>query len=547
MISAFLETGKFQVSTRKTIIHLINGITYLYITGDAIPDVWDSTKPFECKADFLEYLASIDAKYKDDSVLGDLFVSYQSVDWSELNDIESKSDTPIYESSNTHSQPTKGSEETPKENLWLKPRDIPRYIPADDDAWMKVRKGDKLYTILKSYPVIPTRQRDITITTEVNRMADSDIDKLYPKQFIRTRKPCMYEPLDVAYMHEQLGLILKICDFTREQVIDNIIKYPHLYIIRRVVDGASKNFFADIEIDGTLYPVMDVWDTLDDTKNLPKTKEFIQEYVIRRYLLERDIKHIEHKYPMDCNLQPYLTLFMPKSMYAKYGYTGIGRDHVKSRVSYLQSLNPMLRSIRNPNTSYCVTECPFADQCTDQVCDEACPKRIELTYLLERNRISLRSSVFQTSDTKIELAKSVLHLNKNLIVIESASVVETSTLLAYIACCERWKGNCLNCSVYHLSYSDFVKIDKKVYNTKGQSDELDYMNIWMDYANILIISDLEGTQIAQHQATEFIQLLRSRERAEKKTIIVSPKINELNGSGQAFETVKRILREAVIR
>lgn len=556
MITAFIEAGDYRRAKRKQIIIALNIVSHLFVNHDSLPDGWIPTDPLTN----MKMVSSADIDIMKDD-LGAMYIRYENIDWSDIDrrqsDMEAaESIKPVSnirmsvngEDVQIPSNICKStSEDTPKEDLWLKPRDVPRYIPSDTDAWRRMSKDGKVYTIFKSYPLIPTRQRDITITTDVDRMADSAIDKLFPNQFIRTRKPCMYEPVDGVYMHEKLGLIPDIEGFTREQVIENVIQYPHLYIIRRVVDGAVKNFFADIEIDGVLHPIIDVWDTLPDTRILPKTKEFMQEYVIRRYLLERDIKHVEHKYPMDCDLNPYLTLFMPKNEYAQYGFTGIGRLHVKSRVAYLQSLNPILRSLYQPNPSVCVTECPFADQCTDQVCDGSCPKQAEFTYLLERNRIDLRSSVFQTSEAKIELAKSVLHTDKRLIVVESETTIDTSNLLTYIACCEKWRGNCLNCSVYHLNFSAHLDMEQQSWSMKTLSESFEYEKIWMDYAPILIISNFDYIQFKDFQAQTLLNLIHSRERDCKTTIIVSPKINNLVGKGQFFDLLKGKLREAVIR
>lgn len=87
---------------------------------------------------------------------------------------------------------------------------------------------------------------------------------------------------------------------------------------------------------------------IPEMKGLKKTWPVIREYVVRRYLLERDIKGIEHKYPMFGTLDPFVTLFMPSKIYREEGYkdsVDIARQCVKSRVSYLQSRNPVIRRL----------------------------------------------------------------------------------------------------------------------------------------------------------------------------------------------------------
>ena len=555
LVSVFLERKKFSQAQKRIVINTLNTVSCFIIQGDAFPNWWDSKDTSIMYQDLINYADSIGAVYSDDSVLGDLFIDYSDVIWdlpvTESDANASKPDTIVNpqvkptEQTYVSAPESKTLTETPKENLWLKPRDIPRY-DVEDKPWLRVNQFGMDISIRKSYPAIPLRQRDITISTDVDKMTDRDVDNLFPKQFIRTRKPCMYEPVEGYELDPTIGLILKVNGFSREQIIKNIIQYPHLYIVRRNVNGEVKNFYADIEINGELQPIEAVWDTLEDTRGLPKTKEYMQEYVIRRYLLERDIKHVDHKYPMTCDLRPYLTLFMPKDDYASYGFTNIGRDHVRSRVSYLQSLNPILRSVRSSGTSYCVSECPFAEQCTDQECSAACPKNVEIMYLLERNRIKMTNPVFKTQETLIEKAKEILHSDKKFVVIESLKVVEASNILTYVACCERWKGNSLNCSVYHLNFSEHTSAVQKSWTTHEITDATEYEQIWMKYAPVLIISNLDYVQFIDNITKILLDLIRDRESEGKKTIIVSPKINTLVGKGQLFDLMKNKFREAVM-
>ena len=78
------------------------------------------------------------------------------------------------------------------------------------------------------------------------------------------------------------------------------------------------------------------------------TKPIIAEYVIRRYLLERDVKHIDHNYKPWGTLDKFLVLYMPYDMYIKHGYKNvvdIARQCVESRVSRIMSRNPIIRRL----------------------------------------------------------------------------------------------------------------------------------------------------------------------------------------------------------
>ena len=106
-----------------------------------------------------------------------------------------------------------------------------------------------------------------------------------------------------------------------------------------------------MEIDGELVDTLEVWDSLEISKWIPKQAEFIKEYVTRKYLMDIEYKGFVPKYPIYGTLDPYLTLFMPVGEYAKRGFNvvDLARQCVKSRVSYKQSRSPILRRIQESN------------------------------------------------------------------------------------------------------------------------------------------------------------------------------------------------------
>ena len=102
-----------------------------------------------------------------------------------------------------------------------------------------------------------------------------------------------------------------------------------------------------MEIGGELVDTLEVWDSLEISKWIPKSAEFIKEYIVRKYLMDIEYKGAEFKYPIYGTLDPYLTLFMPIEEYTKRGYNAVdlATKCVLSRVSYKQSRSPILRRI----------------------------------------------------------------------------------------------------------------------------------------------------------------------------------------------------------
>lgn len=241
------------------------------------------------------------------------------------------------------------------------------YFPRVDfhNYWI-VYKDDfgEEYGIPRSLPLIPERQSDITATTEINRMVESDFMKLYPNHIMKVRSQAMYtryEDFPELDYDEDIGVIFPIEGFTKEQIVDNIIKYPDIINIGLGRVGRQKQwegdqrpkvvweeFFKRIEIDGQLYIVdQHIWDQLPELRKLPPNRAFQQEYVVRKYLLERDNGVYRDKQPFG-TLYPFITLFMPPQEYIKRGYKDvleIAKSCVKSRVSYFRSRNPMLNRL----------------------------------------------------------------------------------------------------------------------------------------------------------------------------------------------------------
>lgn len=238
--------------------------------------------------------------------------------------------------------------DTPKEDLYLQPPVVPRFNVTAQFAGNMI--GDTYYVVYESSPVIPTKQNEISATTDINKMTNSDLMKLFPNRTIHTRGDSMYQDCPGLENHPILGLIIPIKGFTRKQVIDNIVKYPHIYKLTRLVDNELISFYTSIEIKGELHKISQYWNNLPESKTLPYTRDFVKEYVVRRYLLERDLQGVEHQYPLFGELHPFLTLFTTPEIYAELGYKDplkLATGCVNSRVAFKRSRNPVLRRLDN--------------------------------------------------------------------------------------------------------------------------------------------------------------------------------------------------------
>lgn len=353
VVSNFKNTAKYK----RQVVDTLNTISVYIKNNDALPSDWNVSNP-------LTNLELLDSSFCEDT-LGNLCIKVKDIIWDvQESETDEQISTDTVVTATTVSEDTVTSSKvvnvkpkrnigvvvspTPKENLYIKPPTIPQFDASK--PWLQSQLNQNVYTIYESLPIIPVNQSQISVTTDVSKMTIMDMMKLYPNHFIRTRAATMYENHDGLTLDDDIGIILPIVGFSPTQVKDNIIKYPHIYKLTRYMNNKFTSFYSNIEIDGELHDTLSIWDSLPDSKKMPRNSEFIKEYVVRRYLLERDILGVEHKYPLFGTLEPFLTLFTTSDDYIRLGYTDvtdIAKQCVISRVSYKRSRNPILRMVYN--------------------------------------------------------------------------------------------------------------------------------------------------------------------------------------------------------
>ena len=340
-------TGHFDgtLAYKQMVVKVLNILTYSLYAEEPLPMNWRKLEPFKNIPDIDDDLI--------EEVLGDIYLTVDAINWDiQIVDTADTKMLPEYKPAtvpvvNTVPAPVKDVtvKETPSTDLYIQAPEIPQFDVTK--PWIQKQCGSDLLTIYTTLPEIPQRQRDISITTDVNKMTDTDLIRLYPNHFVRTRAPIMYTPQTNMDFDRNFGVILPIDDYSREQVIENIIKYPHLYKLAREQNNELVSFYAYMEIGGELVDTLEVWDKLEISKWIPKQAEFIKEYIVRKYLMDIEYKGETYKFPIFGTLDPYLTLFMPAEEYANRGYdvVDLAKKCVQSRVSYKQSRSPILRRI----------------------------------------------------------------------------------------------------------------------------------------------------------------------------------------------------------
>lgn len=431
-----------------------------------------------------------------------------------------------------------GYDITPKEDLFIVYPKYPRVLDIHP----------RYSNIHRSFPEIPTKQCEVSCTTDVLLMNDKALMNLYPKQFIRTRSSIMYEPREGMTLDPNYGLLVPVDGFSDSEVRDCIIRYPHIFKLKRFnEEGDIVSFYSHIEIDKELVDVYEAWKFLPESKifdlhNIDSVEdryEFMKEYAIRRYLLERDIKGIDHKYPVIGDLPEFITLFMPYSMYQREGYEDpvqLARLCVCARIKYLRSRNPRI------GKDVSVQSCPFDAFCTQSICDQACVRWAQMDYLMMRNELTLSSSSFSMSSSNLEKYDKIYQscLDKTS-VLQSSNTVTCSEYLKYIMVCNCWPKSAIKVRCYSLSFSNYVQQLQHSWSS-NKSDDFEYTEIWSRSSQVLIISGLDYVNFKDFQSQVLLQLIQDREQEHKTTIIISPQLDKLVGNGAMFNLMLNKLR-----
>lgn len=429
-------------------------------------------------------------------------------------------------------------EVTDKEDLFIVTPKYPRVAEFDP------RYGN----IHISLPQIPTKQCEVSCTTRVESMSDEDLLNLYPKNFIRTRSPLMYQPKEGITLDPDFGLLIPVDGFTDAQVRDCIIRYPHIFKLRRKgPDGSVQSFYNHIEIDGELIDTLEAWNFLPEAKvfdfdsmeTRQEQVEFMKEYAIRRYLLERDVKGVNHKYDVIGALPEFITLFMPSYMYEAEGYgnpVDLARVCVQSRVSYLSSRNPRIG--KNPTVKNCV----FDSYCTNSLCDRSCPSWAQMDYLMMRNGLTDNSRPFKMKSASLrKYIDAYERYPGKLTVLVSSDPIRCAEIMSYISVCNNWNGSAMRVRSYHLLFSQYIDSMQSSWNNKNSGD-FEYTELWAKSCNSLVISSIDYVNFKDYQSQVLLQLIQDREREGKTTIVVAPRLENLTGSGNMFNLLVSKLR-----
>lgn len=192
--------------------------------------------------------------------------------------------------------------------------------------------------------------------------------------------------------------------------------------------------------------------------------------------------------------------------------------------------------------------CMFSGHCIKTSCDQSCPALTESTFLLEQNSIGFNSSVFHADPALLaKYSKVVENCEGKLQTVIAKNTNSISELIAYCGICKYWRGSRLHTLVYNLKLSQYLEGVQKSWSNSSNTDELEYQQIWISKAKLLIISNIDFVNFKDFQCQTLLSLLQSRDKPDMGTIIVSPQTQSLVGSGLFFARLQETLGRTIAK
>lgn len=196
-----------------------------------------------------------------------------------------------------------------------------------------------------------------------------------------------------------------------------------------------------------------------------------------------------------------------------------------------------------------MNNCIFSGHCIKAACDQSCPALVESSFLLEQNGINMNSNVFHADPMLLTKYNRIIENSEGkLQTVIAKNTNQVAELLAYCGICKYWKNSRLHTVVYNLKLSQYLEgIQHSWSNTSANSDELEYQKIWISKAKLLIISNIDYVNFKDFQCQTLLSLLQTRDKPEFSTILVSPQLQSLVGSGLFFNRLQETIGRTTVK
>lgn len=176
-------------------------------------------------------------------------------------------------------------------------------------------------------------------------------------------------------------------------------------------------------------------------------------------------------------------------------------------------------------------KCPYNNTCIKTQCDLSCGEFSELEHWCNRCGISINNPAINASVDDIYIADRVLKNSKLDNVSSNSNYMHISLyccnnvkymadLISYTAICRYCKNIGFYNGVYKLNFSQYLDEVKQSWTSRGESELLENMRVWMKSAKYLIIYNLGLVRFGDFESQTLLTLFQERYDEDKFTVIV---------------------------
>lgn len=175
-------------------------------------------------------------------------------------------------------------------------------------------------------------------------------------------------------------------------------------------------------------------------------------------------------------------------------------------------------------------DCIYTSLCDKQNCDRSCARNAEISFWMERCNIEMRNNILKNTSEFTKYRQIIESSLGTVKVVSAKDTVKSGDFLSYVAICLHGVGVAFSNGIFKLNFSEYIEALKNSWNSRYESESLEYMRIWLRSERYVIINGMDYVRFGDFESQTLLQIMQSRRSENQATILVIPGIDQLVGA-----------------
>lgn len=176
-----------------------------------------------------------------------------------------------------------------------------------------------------------------------------------------------------------------------------------------------------------------------------------------------------------------------------------------------------------------VHNCIYTSLCDKQNCDRSCARNAEISYWMERCNIEMNNPILKNTSEFTVYRNIIDNSIGKIKIVNAKDTVKSGDFLCYVAISLHGTGLAFSKGIYKLNFSEYIEKLKDSWNSRYESESLEYMRIWLKSERYVIINGMDYVRFGDFESQTLLQIMQSRRSVDQSTILVIPGIDQLVG------------------